>query len=179
MTPDHDISERAGRGLEDAPVPLFHRMSGLMRVLAVFGASLLFGTMVVTCVDVVGRYFLNKPLPGGFELTEIMMAALIFLGMPLVTLSGEHIKVDLLDLFVSARVRWIQDGFAHLIGCGVSALLAWTLWVKAGQVAAYQDHTETLGIPLAPIAYLMVAMMTVTALIFAVQFGRLVMKRRA
>jgi TRAP-type C4-dicarboxylate transport system permease small subunit len=134
--------------------------------------------MVVTCADVVGRYFLNTPLPGGFELTEIMMAALIFLGMPLVTLSGEHIKVDLLDLVVSARVRRIQEVFAHLIGCGVSVLLAWTLWVKAGQVAAYQDRTETLGIPLAPIAYLMVAMMTVTGLIFAVHFVRGLMTRR-
>lgn len=172
------MSPRAGRELEEAPVPPTRRMSRPMRVLGVAGTCLLFGTMVVTCVDVIGRYFLNKPLPGGFELTEIMMAALIFLGMPLVTRSGEHIKVDLLDLFVSARVRLVQDGFAHLVGCGVSALMASTLWVKAGQVATYQDHTETLLIPLAPIAYLMVAMMAVTALIFAVQFVRVLMARR-
>ena len=46
---------------------------------------LLFCLMTLTCVDVIGRYFFSMPVTGGFELTEMMLAALIFVGLPLVT----------------------------------------------------------------------------------------------
>jgi TRAP-type C4-dicarboxylate transport system permease small subunit len=130
------------------------------------GSVLLFAIMAVTFVDVVGRYFLNAPLRGGFELTEIMMAAMIALGMPLVTASDEHIKVDLLDQFVSEKVRSWQVAFGSALSGLVSALVAWTLWTKAGQLAAYNDHTEMLRLPLAPIAYILSVMMVITAAIF-------------
>jgi len=141
------------------------------------GCVLLFGTMLVTCVDVIGRYFLNAPLPGGFELTEVMMAALIFLGMPLVTARDEHIKVDILDFFIPARMRWLQIAFGCAVSGGMSGLIAWTLWTKAGQVASYADRTEVLHIPLTPIAYLMCAMMVVVTAIFGVQLVRVLRRK--
>ena len=65
--------------------------------LGTIAAALMFCLMLLTCVDVVGRYFFNKPVTGGFELTEMLLAALIFAGLPLVTLRGDHITVDLFD----------------------------------------------------------------------------------
>ena len=41
--------------------------------------------MMITAVDVAGRYLFNKPLAGGFELTEMLLAALIYCGLPLVS----------------------------------------------------------------------------------------------
>jgi len=41
--------------------------------------------MVLTFVDVVGRYLLNRPLRGAFELTELGLVVLIFAGLPLVS----------------------------------------------------------------------------------------------
>ena len=55
------------------------------RLLGLGAAVLLFAMMVLTFVDVWGRYFFNSPVPGGFEVTELMMAALIFAGLPLAT----------------------------------------------------------------------------------------------
>ena len=49
----------------------------LQRTLGFFAAAVLFLMMIVTAVDVVGRYFINKPLAGGFEITEIGLALLI------------------------------------------------------------------------------------------------------
>jgi TRAP-type C4-dicarboxylate transport system permease small subunit len=49
----------------------------LEAVLGFTSAAVLFLMMFVTAVDVVGRYVFNKPLNGGFELTEMMLAALI------------------------------------------------------------------------------------------------------
>ena len=41
-------------------------------------AVILFLLMLLSFIDVVGRDVFDAPLPGGFEITEIMMAALIF-----------------------------------------------------------------------------------------------------
>jgi TRAP-type C4-dicarboxylate transport system permease small subunit len=148
------------------------------RSLSLIGCTLLFGTMLITCVDVVGRYFLNAPLMGGFELTEVLMAALIFLGMPLVTAQDDHIKVDLLDAVVPARIRRFQEALTSLVCSGVSALITWTLLAKAKQVASFEDHTEVLHIPLAPVSYLMVVMMgAVTAIFFLLSVHRLCKSR--
>ena len=65
--------------------------------LGALAALVLFAMMMLTCVDVIGRYFFSRPIFGGFELTEMMLAAMIFLGLPLVTLRNEHVTVDVLD----------------------------------------------------------------------------------
>jgi TRAP-type C4-dicarboxylate transport system permease small subunit len=174
LRPEPDLHGSEGRIAAEAATaaPSLGR-AGLRGLgpLRLAGCVLLFGTMAVTCFDVVGRYFLNAPLPGGFELTEVMMAGLIFFGLPLVTARNEHITVDLLDLVASPRMRWWQEVFADLVCGGMTALLAWTLWVKAGQVASYADRTEVLHIPLTPIAYLMCAMMALSAAIFLGKLG--------
>ena len=51
----------------------------------------------LTCVDVVARYAFNSPVNGAYELTELLLASLIFLALPLTTAAGEHIEVELLD----------------------------------------------------------------------------------
>lgn len=81
---------------------------GPMKWLAFFfeliAAVALFALMVLTCVDVVGRYFLSSPVLGATELTEIGLAIVIFSVMPVVTWRGLHIVVDLIDMFVKDTV---------------------------------------------------------------------------
>ena len=48
----------------------------LEKLLGVISAAVLFLMMVITTVDVFGRYVLNQPLPGGFEMTEMALAVL-------------------------------------------------------------------------------------------------------
>ncbi len=57
------------------------------------------------------------PVPGGFEITEIMLATLIFSGIPLMTLTREHITVDLFDHLMPRAVEHIRTGLISLI-CG-------------------------------------------------------------
>src|SRR4029077_1450758 len=88
---------KAGGTMSDGRQPLDVFDRNIVPALGVIAAVLLFGLMVLTCVDVVGRYFLNRPVYGAFEITEMLLAALIFLGLPLVTLRNEHVNVDVLD----------------------------------------------------------------------------------
>ena len=94
----------------------------IVPALGYFAAVVLFCLMMLTCVDVVGRYFFSKPVPGGFEITEMLLAALIFAGLPLVTLRDDHVTVDLLDPVTPDWLLRIQHVVACLIGFAAPAI---------------------------------------------------------
>jgi len=125
----------------------------LEHVLGWLAGLLLLAMMAVTVVDVVGRYFLNSPLPGAFELTELGLVLLIFAGLPLVSARDGHVNVPLLVERLGPRARAVQRGLVRLLGAALLALVAWRLWVRAGQLLDYGDRSVFLGIPLAPVAY--------------------------
>jgi TRAP-type C4-dicarboxylate transport system permease small subunit len=77
----------------------------LLRPLAWLGAALVFAMMALTFVDVVGRYFLNAPVSGSAEATELMLAVIVFAGLPLAAAAREHIQIDLLEHVLSDRAR--------------------------------------------------------------------------
>ena len=60
-------------------------------------AVALFAIMWLTLVDVTGRKLLSASVPGSLELTELLMVVVIFAGLPLVSLRGEHVVFDSLD----------------------------------------------------------------------------------
>lgn len=126
-------------------------------------AVLMFSLMLLTCVDVVGRYFFNKPVTGGFEVTEMLLAALIFAGLPLVTLRGDHITVDLFDPLIPDRLFRVQHVVATAIGVACAAYLAWRLGIRAAELASRGETTSQLGFPVAWLAWAMSALMALTS----------------
>ncbi len=137
----------------------------LETVLGFTSASVLFILMLLTAVDVIGRYVFNKPLAGGFELTEMMLAALIFCGLPLVSKRREHIVIDAFDTFMSKRVKRGLDVIADLVCFLTLAGIGYLIFGRAARVADYGDTTSVLTLPLAPVAYLMGTMIVVAAMI--------------
>ena len=77
---------------------------------------LLFLMMLLTFADVVARYLINRPIRGGFELTELTLLVLIFAGLPLVSHADEHVTMDFIDRLLPprARVAWIRVDARHL-----------------------------------------------------------------
>jgi TRAP-type C4-dicarboxylate transport system permease small subunit len=137
----------------------------LEALLSAISATVLFLMMLLTAVDVAGRYLFSKPVPGGFELTEMMLAALIYCGLPLVSKRREHIVIDTFDIFMSRRVKRSLDVLADVICSVTLAGIGWLIFRRAARVADYGDTTAVLRLPLAPVAYVMGAMIVVTAAI--------------
>lgn len=149
----------------------------LMQKFVLVAGLLLLAIVAVTVLDVFGRYLFNKPLPGGFELTEMMMALLIFVSMPVVTREDGHIKVDILDLVLPAGMRFYQDLLGSFVGCVVCLIAAWGMWSKAQDLASYGSYSDVLKIPTAPIAYVIVLALLLTAGVFATQMIRRIRSR--
>jgi TRAP-type C4-dicarboxylate transport system permease small subunit len=137
----------------------------LERVLGVVAGAVLFVLMMLTVIDVIGRYVFNRPLLGAFEVTEMMLAALIYCGLPLVSQRREHIVIDTFDHFMARGFKRALDIAAEVV-CSASLFgLSWLVLGRAGRVAGYGDTTDVLRLPLAPVAYLMAVMLLVAAFI--------------
>lgn len=128
-------------------------------------ALALFGIMVLTLIDVSGRKALSQSVPGSLEMTELLMVVVIFAGMPLVSLAGEHVVFDSLDPWLPAAVRRVQGVLVDAC-CALGLLgLAWLMWSKAGQMAGYGETTAQLKLPKAPFVYGMGLLCALTALV--------------
>jgi TRAP-type C4-dicarboxylate transport system permease small subunit len=143
------------------PLDRFDRV--LVPALTYPAAAVLFFMMALTCVDVVGRYLFNTPVTGGFELTEVSLAALIFLGLPLVTLRNDHVVVDLFDRVTPDWLLRIQHVVASLVGAACAGYLAYRLWLRALTMSAAGETTAVLKIKLAWLVYGMSLLMALTA----------------
>ncbi|MCT4655162.1 MAG: TRAP transporter small permease [Cohaesibacter sp.] len=138
-------------GFPDQPIKGW---SPLSRALGVMSVVFLVGLTLLTCVDVVARYMFNAPINGAFELTQLMLAALIFVALPLTTAARQHIEVDLLAGFMSKGMDKITSLFAGLASCAVLLVLSWRLAHHSIKLAQDGAVTNSLALPLDPIGYL-------------------------
>ena len=136
----------------------------LEKLLGVISAAVLFLMMIITTVDVFGRYVLNKPLPGGFEMTEMALAVLIYAALPLVSMRREHIVIDTLDTLMSPAFKAFFNKLSDVICCLALSGIGYLIFRRALRVAEYGDTTNVLKLPLAPVAYTMGVMITIAAL---------------
>jgi TRAP-type C4-dicarboxylate transport system permease small subunit len=134
-------------------------------VLGVASSVLLFGMMLLTFVDVVARYLLNRPIRGGFEITELVLLVLIFAGLPLVSHADEHVTMDFIDRILPPAALRVLVRVVHALCAALMFFLTWQVWIKAGRIASYGDTTDVLRITIGPFVYFMDAMIAVTGMI--------------
>ncbi|NLU99000.1 TRAP transporter small permease [Marinomonas sp. UCMA 3892] len=123
---------------------------GPMKWLAFFfeliAAATLFALMILTCVDVVGRYFLNHPLIGATELTEIGLAIVIFSVMPVVTWRGSHIVVDLIDAFIKNTYLRVLALVSSIVISSSLYFISFRIWDVGSRMLRRNITTEFLHI---------------------------------
>lgn len=94
------------------------------RILAICAGIALLIMMVLTFVDVVGRYGFNKSIFGTSEMIEVLMVVVIFAGVAFVTVGDQHIKVDIFADWIGRKApnlhRWSVHIFSLIIYAGLS-----------------------------------------------------------
>ena len=148
------MAEMTTAATQRAPALLRHADRALGAVAALTLAAM----VLLTCVDVVGRYFFNRPLTGAFELTELSMGLLVFSSLPLVVLRRQHVTVDLFEHAIAARWRRAYDTVVGLIAAGCMAAIAWRIWVRAGEMHGAGETTAVLQLAVYPLVYAMASL---------------------
>ena len=152
---------------------VFTRSAGYLDVvLSWIAGVVLFSMMLLTSADVFTRYVLNAPIRGAFEVSEILMAVLIFAGLPLVSRKNEHVTIEFADRLIPDVLRGVLDALVQLVCAGMMFGSAWLMFLKAQRVGQYGDNTATLKIELAPFVYLMCLLILITGFIHVVKAFR-------
>jgi TRAP-type transport system small permease protein len=136
----------------------------LEKVLGWLAAGCLFGMMLLTFVDVLGRKLLDHSLPGSLEVTELLMLGLIFAGLPLTSLRGEHVIFDLLDHLLPSGLQAAQGFISNLLCTALLVGASWLVFVRAARTAVDGDTTAQFLWPMAPFQYAVGALLALTAL---------------
>jgi TRAP-type C4-dicarboxylate transport system permease small subunit len=126
----------------------FYALTGFLAWMAFIGTGLL---VVVITVDVCGRYFVNKPLPGSLEIVQMIILVMSGFAMMLTAAKGKHIKIDLIPSKLSERGRVISNSLGELLGFCTWTLLTIAVYLQAIRSIRYGELTETLEIPKGPL----------------------------
>ncbi|MGH6923764.1 MAG: TRAP transporter small permease, partial [Propylenella sp.] len=116
--------------------------------------AILFVSMIMTTVDVVGRYLFNSPLGFAYEVTALLMATVVFVALPSVTLHREHISIGLFEGVWRGRIGALRDLAIALLIAACMAFLCYRMFLFVGRFMSYGDRTDTLKFPLYPVAAL-------------------------
>lgn len=120
---------------------------GLARLLAGVAAVFLCAMMLVTVADVVLRSLFAYPIFGTFDLVELFLVTLIFLGLPETFRREEHVVVDVVDHVVPPRVVALLKGLGALLTVVLLALMLWHAVPPARDTYVFGDQTLDLSIP--------------------------------
>jgi TRAP-type C4-dicarboxylate transport system permease small subunit len=141
----------------------------VLRLLALGGGVVLLGLMGLVAFDVVMRYVLRIPFLGAYEMTELAMALIVFLGLPYCAATGGHVAVDVFGPVLDRRgFKWLNV-LLPLAGAALTAAMAWESGKYALDSRARGEATNMLKIDLVPFQLVAAASMALFAAVLLVQ----------
>ena len=110
--------------------------------------SLLFFMMALGTVDVIGRYLFNKPILGTLEVFEILLPAIVLLGLGYTQENRGHVTMELLVLQLSPRTKTILDIVANGCALFISVLILWRGWILTTMYWRMGRTIPTIDVPM-------------------------------
>lgn len=145
----------------------FYRIT---EVAAWIGYITIAGIVLIVFVDVCGRYLLNKPLIGFYELVEAAMVILGGLAIMYAAVEGGHIAVDILAAKISRRTQIIMQRIFSLLGFGTWSVVAYGVYLDALSVMkSSQTMASFHQISPAPFLFMLAAGLFLCSLTLLIQ----------
>jgi TRAP-type transport system small permease protein len=139
------------------------------RRLALLAGCLLLGIATVTAIDALLRDFLGRPLPGTFEATELVLAIIIFFGLPYTSLIDGHVSVDFLTSRLGQRTQYGLIAVNAAICAILLGVITLQMTALAAEFLATKRTTITMRIPIFPCILPVTVTAGLAALGFVVQ----------
>jgi TRAP-type C4-dicarboxylate transport system permease small subunit len=108
---------------------------------------LLSAIVALTFTDVVGRRLFNTPVFGANDITEHLMALIIFSGLPLLTAKRGHLSIDLFDHWL-LQPKWrLWHKAVDVLIAAVLGLIAWQYFLSIQEARDINEISPALTIP--------------------------------
>ena len=88
----------------------------------------IFALVFVAVINILGRRFLDMPVPGYVDWTQQFMAAFAFLGLAYCQREGGHIRMDILVGQLRGRVLWAAEWLGVLFMLLLTTALIYGSW---------------------------------------------------
>ncbi len=120
---------------------------GIQQAVGLLLIVLLSSIVALTFTDVIGRRLFNTPVFGANDITEHLMALIIFSGLPLLTARRGHLSIDLFDHWLlQPRWRFWHKAVDVLIAA-VLGLTAWQYFLSIQEARDINEISPALTIP--------------------------------
>ena len=123
---------------------------------AVAGVVLL-ALMVVTSLDVAGRYFLNRPIEGVFDLTQLAVVVIAFFGLAYCAAQDGHVTIEVLFNLFGKSTQRVLNRIINLAGAALMILIAWRTMVESTDSRELGETSNLLLIPFFPFFWVVAA----------------------
>lgn len=120
------------------------------KVLYVVGGVFFCFTMLLMVFNVIGRSFFNAPIPGAYELTGWGAAFFAAVAIPIATMRGTHVRVDILVNKIKGVPRLVLEIFATVCDVIFAAILTYGGFQYAIQMLAQGEATNSVHMPIGP-----------------------------
>ncbi len=147
---------------------LLDKTSGISSKLANLGSVSLIAMMLITVVDVVGRYIFNAPILGAFEITEYLVLILIFSYLGFTQAVKGHVLVEVLVNRFPEKMKVIVEIINHLLCFLFLLIITWRGIVKALELMSTRETSPNLAIPDYPFVFFLV----IGALVMSIEYLR-------
>lgn len=124
----------------------------LARNLYWVAGSAIIAMMMLTCADVVLRFF-RRPIPGTYELVCFLGAVSVAFAMAHTTIEKGHVSVSfVVDLFPK-KIQDIIECLTSSFGLSLFAFITWQSMIYANDLRLHNEVSLTLKLPFYPFVY--------------------------
>ncbi len=114
--------------------------------------SAIVAMMLLTCTDVVLRYF-RKPIPGTYELVCFLGAVAVAFAMAHTSVEKGHVAVSFVVSLLPQRIQGLIESITTSFGLIFFVLIAWQSVIYANDLRLSGEVSLTLGLPFYPFVY--------------------------
>lgn len=96
----------------------------LLDVLLALVCLMIVVSTLAVAIDVVARYFFNRPLAWVFEMTEYFMLYAVFFGIAALVRRDRHVRIDIVVQSLNPRAQLVLDLICSVLAtltCGIAA----------------------------------------------------------
>ncbi len=108
----------------------------------------IFIMMILTFIDVIGRYVFHSPIFGGTEIISALLALTIFSGLGVINARDDHIVVELFEVgFRQLLSPFVYEVTIQVFSVAAMTLIAAVLFEHAWEAYKVGKLTEVLEMP--------------------------------
>ncbi len=133
---------------------IFKVLDQFTNLLKFIGALAITLMMLLTVVDVIGRFF-KHPIFGSVELVGFLATIIVATALPYTYKMDGHVGVEILVRLLSKKTQLVMDIVTRFISLILFALITWQMFLYAHDIKESGEVSMNIEFPIYYIVYLL------------------------